>query len=79
MKRIARLLNLLLHIKQEWTPKILKRLKNTRYLKKLWNSYDVELIPVVVGSLGTLPRKLKECLDRIGIETKSGHHVDTMP
>ena len=37
-----------------------------RELKEIW----VKVIPVVVGALGTIPKKLKQRLSNIGIETR---------
>ena len=37
-----------------------------RELKEIW----VKVIPVVVGALGTTPKKLKQRLSNIGIETR---------
>ena len=41
-----------------------------RELKKIWES-PVKVIPVVVGALGTTPKKLKQPLSHIGIETRT--------
>ena len=40
-----------------------------RELKKIWEM-PVKVIPVVVGALGTTPRKLKQWLSDIGTETR---------
>ena len=40
-----------------------------RELKKIWDM-PVKVIPVVVGVLGTTPKKLKQLLSDIGIETR---------
>ena len=40
-----------------------------RELKKIWDM-PVKVIPVVVGALGTTPKKLKQRLSDIGIETR---------
>ena len=40
-----------------------------RELKKLWDM-PVKVIPAVVGALGTTPKKLKQRLSNIGIETR---------
>ena len=40
-----------------------------RELKKIWDM-TVKVIPVVVGALGTTPKKLKQQLSDIGIETR---------
>ena len=40
-----------------------------RELKKIWDM-SVKVIPVVVGALGTTPKKLKQRLSDIGIETR---------
>ena len=41
-----------------------------RELKKIWDM-PVKVIPVVVGALGTTPKKLKQRLSDIGIETRT--------
>ena len=40
-----------------------------REIKKLWDM-RVTVIPIVIGTLGTTPKKLKKRLKDIGIETK---------
>ena len=40
-----------------------------RELKKIW-AISVKVIPVVVGALGVTPKKLKQWLSDIGIETR---------
>ena len=40
-----------------------------RELNKIWDM-SVKVIPVVVGALGTTPKKLKQRLSDIGIETR---------
>ena len=40
-----------------------------RELKKIW-AISVKVIPVVVGALGMTPKKLKQWLSDIGIETR---------
>ena len=40
-----------------------------RELKKIWDM-PVKVTPVVVGALGTTPKKLKQQLSDIGIETR---------
>ena len=40
-----------------------------RELKKIWDM-PVKVIPVVVGALGATPKKLKQRLSDIGIETR---------
>ena len=40
-----------------------------RELKKIWDM-PMKVIPVVVGALGTTPKKLKQCLSDIGIKTR---------
>ena len=40
-----------------------------RELKKIWNM-PMKVIPVVVGVLGTTPKKLKQQLSFIGIERR---------
>ena len=40
-----------------------------RELKKIWDM-PVKVIPVVVGPIGTAPKKLKQRLSDIGIETR---------
>ena len=37
-------------------------------LKKMYPGYTYTIIPVVIGALGTVPRKLKENLEKIGIQ-----------
>ena len=41
-----------------------------RQVKKIWNM-PVKVIPVVVGALGTTPKKLKQWLSNIGIERRT--------
>ena len=40
-----------------------------RELKNIWD-IPVKVIPVLVGALGTTPKKLKKRLSDIGIETR---------
>ena len=40
-----------------------------RELKRLWN-VKTQVIPVVIGALGTMPKTLVQWLEKIGIETK---------
>ena len=40
-----------------------------REIKKLWGM-RVTVIPIVIGTLGTTPKKLKKRLEDIGIETR---------
>ena len=40
-----------------------------RELKNMWD-ISVKVIPVLVGALGTTPKKLKKRLSDIGIETR---------
>ena len=40
-----------------------------RELKKIWDM-QVKAIPVVVGALGMTPKKLRQRLSDIGIETR---------
>ena len=40
-----------------------------RELKKIWDM-SVKVIPVVLGVLGTTPKKLKQRLKNMGIETR---------
>ena len=40
-----------------------------RELKKLWNM-SVQIIPIVIGALGTTPKDLHKRLKEIGIDTK---------
>lgn len=47
-----------------------------RELEKLWD-VAVEVIPVVMVALGAPPRKLKEHLDKVGIQTKILNFVTT--
>ena len=37
-------------------------------LKKMYPGYTNTIIPVVIGALGTVPHKLKENLEKIGIQ-----------
>ena len=37
-------------------------------LKKMYPGYTYTIIPVVIGALGTVPRKLKENLEKIGTQ-----------
>ena len=40
-----------------------------RELKKLWNM-NLQVIPIIIGALGTIPKDLHQRLKEIGIETK---------
>ena len=40
-----------------------------REIKKLWGM-RVTVIPIIIGALGTTPKKLKKRLEDIGIETR---------
>ena len=44
----------------------------TREIKKLWNLRSVDVIPVVVGALGSMSRRIGQCLEQIGIDVRIG-------
>ena len=39
---------------------------------KLWNLRRVEVIPVVVGALGSVSKKIGQYMEQIGIDIKTG-------
>ena len=58
-------------IETKKTENIEKHQDLTGELRRLWN-IKVEVIPVVVGALGTIPKRLGKNLKGIGIRTKVG-------
>lgn len=36
-------------------------------LKKIWKMKDVEVVPIVIGALGAIPKGLRANLERIGV------------
>ena len=43
-----------------------------REIKKLWNLRSVDVIPVVVGALGSVSRRIGQCLEQIWIDVRIG-------
>ena len=43
-----------------------------REIKKLWNLRSVDVIPVVVGALGSVSRRIAQGLEQIGIDGRIG-------
>ena len=33
----------------------------------MWNIRSIKVIPVVVGALGSTPKKLKHCIEELGV------------
>ena len=38
-----------------------------RKIKRMWNIRSIKVIPVVVGSLGSTSKKLKKCIEELGV------------
>ena len=49
------------------TKKEKKRLRDTRKIKRMWNIRSIKVIPVVVGALGIISKKLKNCIEELGV------------
>ena len=43
-----------------------------REIKKSWNLRYVDAIPVVVGALESVSRKIGQCLEKIGVDVRIG-------
>ena len=41
-------------------------------LKRLWKLKKISIIPVVIGALGTIPKRLEKFMKEIGTEVKIG-------
>ena len=39
----------------------------------MWSTKRVDVVPVVIGVLGTVSKKLEEWIDRLGIKLKIEH------
>ena len=42
-------------------------------IKELWSMKRVDVVPVVIGALGTVSKKLEKWIDRIGIKLNIEH------
>ena len=38
-----------------------------REIKRMWNNRSINIIPVVVGALGSTSKKLKKCIEELGV------------
>ena len=38
-----------------------------REIKRMWNNRSINVIPVVVGALGSTSKKLKKCIEELGV------------
>ena len=38
-----------------------------REIKRMWNIRSIKVIPVVVGALGSTSKKLKKCIEELGV------------
>ena len=56
-------------IEEKEVEKVVKYQDLARELKKLWKMKTM-VIPIVIGTFGTVPKDLKKRLENIGIETK---------
>ena len=69
----AKLLTLHARLITEWKRREKDKMKGyrdlKRELKKMWDM-PVKVIPVILDALGTTPKKLKQPLSDIGIETR---------
>ena len=36
-------------------------------IKRMWNIRSIKVTPVVVGALGSISKKLKKCIDKLGV------------
>ena len=43
-----------------------------REIKKLWNLRSVDVIPAVVGALGSVSRRTRQCLEQIRVDVRLG-------
>ena len=56
----------------EKSEKIEKYQDLKREIMKLWSLKSVEVIPVVVGALGSVSKKIGQYLEKIGIDVRIG-------
>ena len=42
-------------------------------IKELWSMKRVDVVPVVIGALGTVSKKLEKWIDKIGIKLNTEH------
>ncbi|XP_068756858.1 uncharacterized protein [Montipora capricornis] len=61
-------------IEEKEVEKVVKYQNLARELKKLWKMKTM-IIPIVIGTFGTVPKDLKKRLENIGIETKIKQRV----
>ena len=38
-----------------------------REIKRMWNIRSIKVIPVIVGALGSTSKKLKKCIEELGV------------
>ena len=52
------------------TEKIEKYDESKREIRKLWSMKKVEVIPIVVGTLGAVSKKLDKWIEKLGIHIR---------
>ena len=61
-----------MRVEEKEEEKVTKYQCLAREVKRLWQLKSVNVIPVVVGALGTIPKKLEVSLEKGGIEVSVG-------
>ena len=46
-------------------------------IKELWSTKRVDVLPEVIGLLGTVSKKLEKWIDRLGVKLNIEHHQKT--
>ena len=41
-------------------------------MKRIWQKEKVEVIPIIIGALGAIPKTLKKNLEKIGVDLPIG-------
>ena len=60
------------NVVEKESEKVEKHQDLKREIKTLWNLRSVDVIPVVVGALGSVSRWIGQCLEQIGIDLRIG-------
>ena len=78
-KRTAQIIDIAVPIDRNVTVKEIEKVEKYQELaievRRLWKLTKVEVVPVVIGALGTVPMGLKDSLGRLGIEYKSAQDI----
>ena len=59
-------------IREKEIEKIVKYQNLTEELKRLWSLKKVEVVPVVLGTLGCISKGFSRCMDTLGIKLNVG-------